>query len=81
MLGFIRKAFRPIGYLGQKLKSVFSLGRKFAGVKDVRNSAGFVNLAPEGLRFRPQGQEVILGRGQGFFPNYSEAVKQYKYPV
>ena len=27
MLGFIRKAFRPIGYLGQKLKSVFSLGR------------------------------------------------------
>ena len=81
MFGFIRKAFRPIGYLGQKLKSVFSLGRKFSGVRDVRNSAGFVNWAPEGLRFRPQGQEVMLGQGQAFFPDYTQAVKQYKYPV
>lgn len=81
MFSFIRRVFRPIGYLGQKLKSVFSLGRKYGGVRDVRNSAGFVNLAPEGLRFRPQGQEVMLGQGQAFFPNYSEAVRQYKYPV
>tara|TARA_Y100000004_G_C8769380_1_gene350030 strand:+ start:188 stop:421 length:234 start_codon:yes stop_codon:yes gene_type:complete len=77
MFSFFRRVFRPIGYIGQKLKSVFNIGRK----ADVRNTAGFVNLAPEGLRFRPQGQEVMLGKGQGFFPNYTEATKQFNYLV
>lgn len=75
MLGFIRKGFLPFSYIGRKISRIFNIGRK----ADVRNSAGFVNLAPEGLRFRPQGQEVMLGQGQAFFPNYMEATKQFNY--
>jgi hypothetical protein len=81
MFGMLRNLARPFLGIGRKLGNFFRLGRKASFGNDVRNSAGFVNLAPEGLRFRPQGQEVMLGQGQAFFPNFSEAVKQYKYPV
>ena len=77
----LRNLARPFLGIGRKLGNFFRLGRKASFGNDVRNSAGFVNLAPEGLRFRPQGQEVMLGQVQSFFPNFSEAVTQYKYPV
>jgi len=80
MFGMLRNLARPIGFLGQKLSNLFSIGNKVSPiVKDARNVAEFVNLAPSGLRFRPAGEAVNLG--QGFFNNMSDALKMFKYPV
>ena len=76
----LRNLARPIGFLGQKLKSLFSLGSKVSPiVNDARNVAEFVNIAPAGLRFRAGGEAVNLG--QGFFNSMPEAMKYFKLPV
>jgi hypothetical protein len=80
MFGMLRNLARPIGFLGQKLKSLFSLGSKVSPiVQDARNVAEFVNIAPAGLRFRAGGEAVNLG--QGFFNSMPEAMKYFKLPV
>ena len=76
----LRNLARPIGFLGQKLKSLFSLGSKVSPiVQDARNVAEFVNIAPAGLRFRGGSEAVNLG--QGFFNSMPEAMKYFKLPV
>ena len=76
----LRNLARPIGFLGQKLKSLFSLDSKVSPiVQDARNVAEFVNIAPAGLRFRGGSEAVNLG--QGFFNSMPEAMKYFKLPV
>ncbi len=79
MFGMLRNLARPIGFLGQKLSNLFSMGNKVSPiVKDARNVAEFVNIAPAGLRFRG-GEAVNLG--QGFFNSMPDALRMFKYPV
>jgi hypothetical protein len=47
MFSFIRRVFRPIGYIGQKLKNMFRIGRKAEVVREVRNVE---NIIPDAVR-------------------------------
>ena len=43
MFSFIRRAFRPIGYIGSKLKNLFRIGRKAEIVREAR-------IVPDAIR-------------------------------
>jgi hypothetical protein len=77
MFGFIRRVFRPIASIGEKVKSIFNIGRKAEIVSDVRNTERFLDITPARGRM-PKG-EVNLG--QGFYPDTNTALKNFNYPV
>lgn len=81
MFAFIRRAFRPIAMIGEKLGEVFKIGSKAGrGISDIRNTEPFLNLAGEGLRYRPPPQE-LMGVGGGFYGDMTSMLKSFKYPV
>lgn len=78
----LRNLARPFSYLGQKLKGLFSMGSKVSPiVRDARNVADFVDIAPAGLRMSKGLRFQAGNAGQGFFNNMSDAIKYFKYPV
>ena len=80
MFSFIRRALRPIAMIGEKVGNIFKIGRKAEVIKDVRNTEPFLNLAGEGLRFRPPPPEV-RGMDGGFYGDMNSMLRGFKYPV
>jgi hypothetical protein len=78
MFGFIRRAFRPIASIGQKIGSIFKIGSKGEIIKDLRNTMPFEEIVG-GLRNRVPNTEV-MGMGGEFYGDMNSMLKGYKYP-
>ena len=81
MLGFIRRAFRPIAMIGEKIGNVFKIGRKAEVINDIRNVERFENLAPAGLRTRKMPPSDIMTPEGAFYGNMDSYLSGFKYPV
>jgi hypothetical protein len=53
MFSFFRRVFRPIGFIGQKLKNIFRIGKKAEVVREVRN------VVPDAIRVPNYGPDHI----------------------
>lgn len=53
MFSFFRRVFRPIGFIGQKLKNIFRIGKKAEVVREVRN------VFPDAIRVPNYGPDHI----------------------
>jgi len=83
MFGFIKRMSAPFASLGNKIRNVFSLGSKVSPIiQDARNVGEFINVAPQGLRFRAGvGSSDIFDKvGKGFFGNMPSFLTEFKYP-
>ena len=81
MLGFLKRMSAPFASLGNKIGNIFSLGSKVSPIiQDARNVGEFINIAPEGLRFRAGGSDIFDKVGKGFFGNMPSFLQQFKYP-
>ena len=75
MFGFIRRIFRPVASIGQKLGEIFSIGRKSNAVRVMREpiieGEKFMKVPMfEGGKLRPF-DEMGSDRGfRGFVPSY-----------
>jgi hypothetical protein len=79
MFGFIRKAFRPIARIGEKMSEIFSIGRKSHLGSDIKNLEAFEDLAPSGLRSRFPKGEIRTPEG-GFYGDMNSYLKSNPYP-
>ena len=78
MLGFIRKAFRPISSIGRKMSSMFKIGSKGEVISDARNLAKFEDIAP--LRMRKTPPSDLMTPDGAFYGSMEGYLKGYKYP-
>jgi hypothetical protein len=81
MLGFIRRAWRPIASIGEKISNIFKIGRKAEVISDLRNIEKFENLAPAGLRVRSNPPSDVLAPRGDFYGNMDGYLKSYRYPT
>lgn len=81
MFGFIRRIFRPVASIGQKLGEVFSIGRKsnavrvlrepvIEGERVMRNEKFMKVPLFEGGKLRPFDEMGRDGGFRGFTPSY-----------
>jgi hypothetical protein len=80
MFGFIRKAFRPMARIGEKMSEIFSIGRKSHLGSDIKNIEAFEDIAPSGLRSRfPKGE--VRGPDGAYYADMDAYLKSNPYPT
>jgi hypothetical protein len=81
MFGFLRKAFRPIASIGQKIGELFRIGRKAEPMGVFREKV-LVDNIPFNYMNIPKAvpSQEVRGVAGGFYGNNTSMLNQFKYP-